>query len=54
MRKFLTQTRFVMEDTLRTLVEESLARFTTFIKAAAGTKVVLLPGQGPLRHLWYG
>ena len=39
LKKFLALTRFVMEDTLRFLVEDSAARFTTFMqarRAAAG------------------
>jgi hypothetical protein len=39
MRKFLTLSRFQMEDTLRFLVEESLTRLGSFMAAACGTKV---------------
>lgn len=32
LKKFLTLTRFIMEDTLRGLVEDSLAKFTAFMQ----------------------
>ena len=34
LKKFLTQTKFMMEDTLRFLVEESLQRLVTFVCTA--------------------
>lgn len=42
LRKFLTMTRFTMEDTLRFLVEESLARFVSFVVTACPPKVSLV------------
>ncbi|KAJ9531690.1 hypothetical protein QJQ45_021840, partial [Haematococcus lacustris] len=39
LKKFLTLTRFVMEDTLRFLLEESLTKYVAFITAACSTKV---------------
>ena len=52
LKKFLALTRFVMEDTLRFLVEDSAARFTTFMqarRAAAGRG-----GAGREGRLWRG
>lgn len=36
LKKFLTLTRFIMEDTLRGLVEDSLAKFTAFMQVGVG------------------
>ncbi|GLC56009.1 hypothetical protein PLESTB_001054700 [Pleodorina starrii] len=41
LRKFLTLTRFVMEDTMRGLVEDSLAKFTTFVQGCCPRRVVV-------------
>ncbi|EFJ44217.1 dynein heavy chain 2, partial [Volvox carteri f. nagariensis] len=41
LRKFLTLTRFVMEDTMRGLVEDSLAKFTTFVQGCCPRRVIV-------------
>lgn len=42
LKKFLTLTRFLMEDTLRFLVEESLSRYVSFLTTAAAPKITVL------------
>lgn len=39
LRSFLTLTRFVMEDTLRFLVDDSLAKFVSFITGCCRSPV---------------
>ncbi|KAG2485619.1 hypothetical protein HYH03_015682 [Edaphochlamys debaryana] len=41
LRKFLTLTRFVMEDTMRALVEDSLAKFTAFVQGCCPGRVTV-------------
>ncbi|GLI62391.1 hypothetical protein VaNZ11_005010 [Volvox africanus] len=41
LRKFLTLTRFVMEDTMRGLVEDSLAKFTAFVQGCCPRRVIV-------------
>lgn len=41
LRKFLTLTRFVMEDTMRALVEDSLGKFTGFIQSCCPGRVTV-------------
>ncbi|KAG2439747.1 hypothetical protein HYH02_010624 [Chlamydomonas schloesseri] len=41
LRKFLTLTRFMMEDTMRGLVEESLAKFAGFIQGCCPGRVAV-------------
>lgn len=50
LKKFLTLTRFIMEDTLRFLVEESLTRYVTFLTAACAAKVRVLLGSTSSPH----
>ena len=39
LKKFLNMIRFVMEDTMRFLVEDSLQKYTNFIQSACASKV---------------
>ncbi|KXZ54227.1 hypothetical protein GPECTOR_5g319 [Gonium pectorale] len=41
LRKFLTLTRFVMEDTMRGLVEDSLAKFASFVQGCCPRRVTV-------------
>ncbi|KAK9803422.1 hypothetical protein WJX72_010826 [[Myrmecia] bisecta] len=41
LKRFLLLVRFVMEDTLRSCVEDNLARFAAFVRAACSTQVTV-------------
>lgn len=54
LKKFLTLTRFVMEDTLRFLVEESLQKYVAFINTCCSAKVRQSAGAGVCLGLTHG
>lgn len=39
LKRFLTLTRFIMEDTLRFLLEDNITKFHSFLASSAGCKV---------------
>lgn len=50
LKKFLLVARFMMEDTLRFLVEESAARFAGFVQGCCAAKV-LVNATNQVRHV---
>ncbi len=47
MKSLLVVTRFMMEDTLRSLVLDNHSKYVAFVNAACGAKVIMLAWRVP-------